>query len=272
MITDFEYAEEKLSDYGMIVCNFNNSGMETVSSGADITFQQIKPGKSSKFHLYSSTYDSCYSATFQICRNPCSTASDGDMYLSPELVSALQRWLCRRNGYNRFKIYQNGLEHIYWNAAFNSKQIVLNGQIIGLELTMTTNAPYAYMDEVSARYECLAGTSFDFYDTSDEEGYIRPDVKIQMLSSGVFRLENSMDNKIMKISNCTIGEIITIDGQNQIITSSVPSHNISGDFNYFFPKIWNHYEKGGTNNLNIFTPSLDCNITITYSPIRKVGL
>ena len=69
--TNFEFAGEKLSDYKMMVCKFDGSGgLETVSSGADVTFQQIRPGGSNRFLLYASTYESALSATFQICKNP----------------------------------------------------------------------------------------------------------------------------------------------------------------------------------------------------------
>lgn len=267
--TDIEYAEEKLSDYKMIVCKFNNSGgLETVSSGADITFNQVKPSSSNKFYICSSKYESVFTSVFQICKNPCLTKTQNDKIFTVEEVSAIQRWLCRKDEYHRFKIEQNGFEHIYWNATFSSKQIELNGQIIGLEVTLYTDAPFAYMDEVSAEYNCLADTSFNFYDNSDEIGYILPSMQITFLSDGVFRLKNSLDNEIMEIYNCSTEEIINIDGKNQIITSSNSSHNFSNNFNFLFPKIINSYDE----RCNVFTPSLDCKIVITYSPIKKVGL
>lgn len=266
--TNFEYAGEKLSDYGMIMCHLDsNSGLETVSSGADITFNQVKSSGSNKFNLYYYTYESVYTTTFQICKNPCLGESQNEMHLSTDEISALQRWLCRKE-YHRFKIDQDGYEFIYWNTTFSSKQIELNGQIIVLELTLYTDAPFAYIDEISIEHDCSADISFDLYDSSDEIGYIIPSMKIKFLSNGNFILTNSMDNKIMKISNCIAGEIIDIDGKNQLIFSSMPSHNIAKDFNYFFPKIINTYE----NRCNTFTPNLDCEIKITYSPIRKVGL
>ncbi len=266
---NIEYNREKLSDYRMIVCKFDSSGgLETVSSGADITFNQVKSSGSNRFNLYSSTYDSAYTTTFQICKDPCLIKTQDEMILSVEEVSSLQRWLCREDEYHRFKIDQDGYECIYWNTTFSSKQIELNGQIIGLELTLYTDAPFAYMDEVSTEYNCSADTSFDLYDSSDEIGYIIPSLQITVLSNGDFSLKNSMDNKIMKIDNCVYGEIITIDGNNQILQTSKTSHNIVKDFNYFFPKIINTYE----NRCNTFTPNLDCKIKITYSPIRKIGL
>ena len=271
--TDFEYAGEMLSDYGMMLCSFDSGGgIETVSSGADVTFNQIKPIGSNRFNLYSSTYDTALSTTFQICKNPCRLKNQEEMRLSFEEVSAIQRWLCRKDGYKRFKLDKEGYEHVYWNGTFSSKQIVLNDQILGLELTLYTDAPFAFMDEVSTEYECSAGTSFNLWDNSDEttdlNNSLRPDMEITILSEGNFKLTNSMDAKFFILRNCKSGEVITIDGKNQLITSSLSSHNLANDFNYFFPRIINNYEE----RCNTFTPNLDCKIKITYSPIRKVGI
>ena len=152
------------------------------------------------------------------------------------------------------------------------KQIELNGQIIGLELTLYTDSSFAFMDEVSVEYNCSAGTSFQFWDNSDEitdfNNQLLPNLEITILSKGNFKLENSRDNKVMKIDNCVSNEIISINGKNQLISSSESSHDLANDFNYFFPRIINSYN----DRCNIFTPNLDCKIKITYSPIRKVGI
>lgn len=273
MFTNFEYAGEMLSDYGMMVCSFNGSGgIETVSSGSDITFNQAKVFGSNYFNLYSSAYEAPLSTTFQICKNPQAVKNNDEMTLSVELVSSLQRWLCRKGSYNRFKIAKYGFEHIYWNGTFTCRQISLNGCIIGLELTLLTDAPYAYMDEVSVEYDCPAGTSFDVYDSSDELTDInvqnRPDIEITLLSAGDFILENSLDNKITRIKNCLANEVITIQGKCQIIHSSISSHNVANDFNYYFPRLISTY----SDSRNTFTPNLSCKIKLSYSPIRKVGI
>lgn len=265
--TDFEYAGEKLSDYGMMICRFQTSGVETISSGADLTFQQVKPSISNRFHLYSSTYDSVYSATFQICKNPCFATPD-NMYLSASEVSSLQKWLCRKKQYFRFKVNQEGFENLYWNVTFSSKQIELNGNVIGLELTLFADAPFAYMDDILIEEDCSDILTFDVYDVSDEEGYIYPDMQITILERGKFTLQNSLSSHITEIDGCAAGEVITIDGKNQIITSSLSAHAIASDFNYLFPKIVNTY----ADNKNSFTCNLKCKIKLSYSPICKVGL
>lgn len=270
-LTDFEYDGELLSDYRMMICRFNSGDFETLSSGADLTFSQVRPSGSNHFNLYSSVYQSPLSATFHICKNPCYFSRQEELYLSPREVSAIQRWLCRKDGYKRFKIFKEGYEHIYWNGTFSSKQVCLNDRVIGMELTLYTDAPYSYMDEISVEYTCTAGASFDLWDNSDEvtdtNTHLRPDMEITLLSGGNFTLKNSLDNKIMQIKNCNSGEIISIKGKNKIITSSL-THDLSKDFNYYFPRIINTYE----NRRNIFTPGLDCKIRITYSPVRRTGL
>ena len=161
MFTDFEYDGESLSDYKLMVGVINgSSGVQTVSSGAELTFNQVRPAGSSRFNITSAVYESVYSTSFEVFRNPCLATNQEEMSLSIEEISAIQRWLCRKDGYKRFKINQDGFEHVYWNGTFSSKQIELNGQIIGLELTLYTDSSFAFMDEVSVEYNCSAGTSF----------------------------------------------------------------------------------------------------------------
>lgn len=181
--TDFEYDKEKLSDYGMILCSFDHSGgLETLSSGADLTFHQIQSAKNSRFPLYAATYDTAYTAVFQICKNPCRETPDNP-WLSPREVSALQKWLCRKDGYHKFKIDQEDYQTFYWKAVFSAKQIMLNGKIAGLELTMYTDSPYAYLDEISLEFACKANEPFSIYSVSDEEGYLYPFVEITCTES-----------------------------------------------------------------------------------------
>lgn len=267
--TNFEYAGENLSDYGMIICRFDGSGgIETVSSGSDVTFHQIKPSGQNHFNNYFPTYEEPMPNIIQICRNPHLTKNQDEMYLLPEDISALQRWLCRNN-YHKFKLEQDGYENIYWNVLFSTKQVNLNGQAVGLELTLSADAPFAYQEEVPFEYKCNANEKFSLYCTSDLEHCIYPNVEITLLESGNFQLQNSLDNKITKINNCKAGEIITIDGKNLLIKFST-AHASSNDFNYFFPRIFSVYNNGKATP-NVFTSNLQCIIKLTYSTVKKIG-
>lgn len=271
---NFEYAGEQLSDYGMIICSFDSGGVETVSSGSDITFNQVSVANGNRFLLSSSIYEQTLQCTFQICKNPCLADSQNEMMFTVAEISSIQRWLCRKNQYYRFKLNQEGYEDIYWNGTFSVKEIQICGQVYGLELTLYTDAPFGYQDEISISEDAsLPYDSFDIYDTSDEEGYIYPKVEIEIKNpyGCNFWLQNSMDSsRPIIINNCSYGEILTLDGENHIITSSVSHPNLTNDFNYVFPRILNTY--GETKNKFILGQQSICKITMTYSPIRKVGL
>lgn len=251
-----------------MVLSFNGvNNDDTASSGADLTFGQVRTAGGDNYNLYSSTYDSAYSITFQIGKNPYNISCQEDLHFSPIEVSKIQSWLCQ-DDYCKFKINQDGYENIYWNATFSSKQILINGRIVGLELSLFTDAPYAYMDEVKIVKEVKKDKPFVVYGLSDEIGNIRPYLKVKLKESGEkFILSNSLDSLTTEVKYVSEGEVITFYGRSQNITSSL-EHEIADDFNYHYPII------GNTKNtrLNEYTSNLDCEITIKYSPIIKVGL
>lgn len=272
--TDFEYDKKRLSEFRMILCSFDNgSSLEAVSSGADITYHQQKSGGSNIFGLQAHSYESPYSATFQICKNPCHLRNPTDMYLSPLEVSELQRWLCRKS-YHPFKIDQDNYRNLYWNAVFTSKQININGKIAGLELTMYTDAPYAYHDEIVHEFDFrtqdmdAAGNYARkyFHNISDTEGHLYPDLEIRIAQNGALRL--SLNGRLTEIANCREREIITIKGSQQIISTSNAAHEIAKDFNFVFPRMERNYDE----NKNYISADLRCSITLKYSPITLTGL
>lgn len=275
--TNCEFDGIKLSDYGMMICTFDSSGgIETVSSGADITFNTIKPTGSNHFRYINAKYEEAYTTTFQICKNPC-TIHDA-MYLSKNEVSGLQRWLCRKDGFHRFAVIQEDLKDIFWNATFTSKEIQVNGRTVGLELTMFTDSPYAYLNIGTISYSPSSGEEFKLYDMSDEVGTIYPLVTICCRGNALIELKNNMEtneNRRPKI-NVIDGETITLDGKNKIISSSNPERTqeiLAGNFNFYFPRIINTFN----NRENVYTlisdnPNFSCTITFSYNPIVKVGL
>lgn len=265
--TDFEYDGKRLSDFGLMVLSFNGINNDTVSSGADLTFSQVRTVGGDNYNLYSSTYDSAYSITFQIGKNPCKLLNQEEMHFSPIEISAIQSWLCQ-DDYCKFKIDQDGYENIYWNATFSSKQILINGRIVGLELSLFTDAPYAYMDEIEINETVIKNKSFFIDNFSDEIGNIKPNLKILFKESGDFVLKNSLDNLTTEIKNVQKGESIILYGRYQNISTSIPEHMVSDDFNYHYPII----VKTKDTSINEYTSNLDCEIMMKYSPIIKVGI
>ena len=61
-VTDFEYADKRLSDFGYIVCHVNTeSGLRDVDIGCDITFNTVKNNHS----FVTKKFNSCTFCAFR---------------------------------------------------------------------------------------------------------------------------------------------------------------------------------------------------------------
>lgn len=264
--TNFLYDNERLSDYGMILCKFDNDSLETVSVGNNLIFNTVKTNRSDRNLLTGITYDEPLSATFQICKDNC---HNEDLSISSEELTSLLRWLSRRDGFHKFKIYQEGYEEVFFYGSFNNiQELKIGGILYGLELTFVTDSPYGYED-ISFDCTTTASVAYNLFNMSNETGHLYPKVfTCKCLESGDLQIHNSIENRITELKNCVKDEIITMDGGHKAIETSVPTHKIYNDFNYNYFRIGSEYD----NNLNAITTSLPCEIHIEYEAVRKVGL
>ena len=262
---DFEYDNNLLSDYGFIVCDFNSSsGANVVSAGSKITFNKVSKYKGKKYNLTNTQYDECIQATFDICKNP---DIFDDLKITDEEFRKIMRWLNRREFLNFKVIYEeNNIEERYYNASFNVSKIKINEVLYGLQLVMETDKPFSYGKEQCFCYDFNDTTQTAIlYDPSDEIGYLYPNMTITCNSNGNLSIYNEMTDSTIVINNCSEGEIITMDCDSEIISSSNTSHDIYDDFNYEFFKIGNTIN----NRVNKITSTLPCRIEIRYYPIIK---
>ena len=260
---DFEFDGKRLSDYGMIICNFGNKGLETISNGSVVSFNTTPVFGGSENRLTSTEYEDCLEATIQICRNSCF----GDVMEIPSVTFRdLTKWLSRKN-FLKFKILDEDYIDLYYEAKIDISRIELDGKLYGLELRIITNRPFALKD---AKTIVIKNTTTNgkhsVNDISDDEGYIYPHTEITINQAGNLRITNAIENRDTVINNCKKGEVITMDYP--VIQSSISSHKVQNDFNWNFFRIANTFE----NSRNDLTISLPCSIKLEYSPIVKVGL
>lgn len=146
---DFEFDGKKLSDYGFIMCHFDDKGLNTVSNGSKITFNTVSALNGSKHYLTSTEYEECLSATIQICKTPCY----GDvMEISSVELRNITRWLSRKK-FLKFKILDENYIDLYFEASFNISRIELDGKLVGLELEVVTNRPFALKEPKTFTFE-----------------------------------------------------------------------------------------------------------------------
>ena len=265
---DFSYDGLLLSDFKFIICDFNgSSGIETVSAGSKITFNKVSKNRGKSYTLTSTQYEECYTTTFDICKDPDYFPTQQERYITADEYRDIMRWL-NRHEFLEFEIMDEELDNepVFYKGSFNVDKITLGAHLVGLELTLETDKPYAYgeerVEEWTTTYQSL---SHRMVDGSDEVGYIYPKIQITCNASGNLTVSNDLTDTTMVINNCTSGEVITIDGENQIISTSRSSHKIYEDFNYEFLKIGNDFDNG----VNTITVNLACKIRISYYPVMK---
>lgn len=263
---DFEYDGLYLSDFGFIICRFENaSDVESVNPGSQITFNTVSRHRGKKHSLTGTQYEECIEASFDICKDP---SSHDDMRITDNEYRDLMRWL-NRNQFCKFSVIDDEnieMEPRYYNASFNIEKYKIDDILYGLSLSMITDAPFGYGAEKISRFK-IEDTSkpYVLIDTSDEIGHTYPSVKIKCNAEGTLLITNDKENCTMEIKGCRVGEVITIDGNSLIITSTARHTNICNDFNYEFLKIGNTFN----DRVNRLTASLPCELEIRYSPIIK---
>ena len=266
--TDFEYDGQYLSDYGFIICHFDySSGANVATAGSKITFEKVSRNKGKQHSLTNTRYDECVTATFDICKNP-ELYETEEMMIENDEYRDLMRWLNRRE-FLKFQALDEDdklRDTCYFNVSFNVEKIKIAEKMFGLRLTLESDKPFGYGQELTTSWTFSnVSASKILSDMSDEIGYIYPNMKITCKADGDLSIYNELENCTTVIKNCSVGEIITINGSEQIISSSDSEHDICNDFNWEFPKIGNTIN----NRSNKISVSKPCSIIITYSPIIK---
>ena len=262
---DFEYDNQKLSDYGCRVCHIDNRPNGAVKTSGEFSLDTLSSG-TNKFDLLNAHYTAPYYFEIEICK-----INGG--YFEDKEITKFQRWLQRKT-YLKFKpIYEEKKAvDIYFKGTFKSVDpIVFGGNVIGIKLYFSTNSSNGCYEKVAYTYELTEDSkSFSIYSLSDDIGYIYVDMTIECLGEGKLTIDNSLvtDRRTI-IDNCVAGEVITISGKYQQIISNM-RENLCEDFNFSYPVLSTVYEE--VNSMNNYTFSIPCIVTLSYSPICRLGV
>lgn len=263
---NFEYDGLLLSDFGCIVCSFNNdSGLE-VKDAPSITFETSPMIHGMQHILVGTKYEKCLTVKLQICKSSCLSRNMNDRVFGTTEEREIKRWLNRKE-FLKLRIIEEGYENIYFEGSFDVKNITYNQKIIGFELCFASNRPYALYEDVKKTFKITTQNQTEaFRDISDEIGFLYPSLEITCSENCDLTIRNLLENRDTVIKNCVKDEIITMDYP--VITSSVQTHKIQNDFNYNFFRIANTYRE----NINKIMFSHPCTVKMKYNPVRKVGV
>lgn len=261
-LIDFEYDGLRLSDLDCLPCSFDG-GEDVVSVGNTVSFTTVRPPKSDRHRQVSFQFEEPFQRTISIAKDPCKTDVDA---FTEEEIGKVMMWL-NRTEFNKFRPFydDDSFPNVYYNASFNISLIYMGGNVVGFQLELDTDSPYAYSEPVTVN-----GTnSVTVVNDSDVLYPIPCTVKITAHSSGRLVLNNSLEsNSQVEIEKVTAGEIITLNGDSKIITSSINHQKLYNEFNYNFIKL----TRTMSDKNNVISSNIDCSIEVTYIPVKKVGL
>ena len=247
-------------ELGLMVCEFDgNAPSET--SGGNIEFTLTSAPVQNRWYKSGNTnYSEAIKFAFQVIKK---NKEPIDSYE----YSTYARLLQRKDDYKEFTITKLDYDTVHFYAQLNISPIQVGGDIMGLNITGTTDSPYAYGQMITKKISTENGIGMlKFADMSDEIGYIYPDIEIDISSACNLKITNETSGEIFKLNNCVNNEIINIDSTILEMTSTALSHKLYEDSNYKFPRIVNDINK----RTNIFKVEGNCTLTMKYRPIRKV--
>lgn len=268
MRDDFIFDGRLASEFGLAIVNFNGSSDTENNVISETNFTTFKPASEDRYIFTASEYTGVLTKTIQVikfenCEYKTMTKID---------IENIQRWLCREDGYHSFCFITDDEETFEYNAKIDMKVVEIVGKNVGLELTITTNSPYAYKTNVK-KYKFNGQDSLIINDNSSKIGTSPINITIACIDSGDLEIEHIFNNQSDKIiiANCIQGEIITIT-EYQTIESNLPTHKIANDFNFVFPTISNLIINGRDETKNIYKCNMNCEVTFKIHTRRKVGI
>ena len=190
--------------------------------------------------------------------------------LTSQDANLCQKWLFGRQVYKPMQIMQFDMQNIFFNCFLIKPKILRVGnEIVGFDFTVHCDTPFGaktFPQTLSYDYgDDVASASFKFFNDSDNNYYSYPSLSITMNNiGGNITLTNVQDNnRQFQLTGLLANEVITINNDLQIITSSLGLQRL-GNFNLNWFRL--------LPNLNtILVQGNISNLSMTYYFDKKIG-
>lgn len=254
---DFIFDGIPSTEYGVQIMSLGYAP-DTVALVADKEYITVRPPRSSKHTVLDVSDPEVL--TFDVQIFPVN-----EDYLDNTAIKQISDWLFNKTNYAKLQVLTPELSHLYFNCILKSATKLMSAdKVIGISFTAEcdSNGGWTFPQKRVYDFSSKNVSILTFNNQSSEENGMRPILQIEMLEDGDFSLANTLSNQIVKINKLNNSEIITMDCENQIISSNLNRYlfdDFNGEF-LFMPK--------GLNKMTVFGK---CKITITYQNQEKVG-
>ncbi len=265
IIDDVMYDGTLFSDLGYTICDFDFSGGFNITPVATgLTFNQVSINGGKRHALVNTNYEGPLEFEFGVCKN---REMSDEYIISEEEFEDLVYWLNR--GYFAEMVLYGDMGELHFNASSNVQKVYLGGNLIGIEVSVTTDRPYAFSEteRVTRRTTEKNQTINVSYYSQQPETF--PEIEIECLENGDLIITNDLTGSVTEIKDCKKNEKISMSGETLIAQTDNTTHELWNSFNFVFPTLGFIYKNGLKETKNKITISLPCTIKFTYRPIVK---
>lgn len=263
IIGDFQ-----LSNYGLILASFEGTNSYDEEVGMNHNTIEEYIGHNPAPIYLGSSFDSKLKPTATLIKDPSITVNESDKYFTEHEIREILRQLTGFRGYKRMQVFSYEFdEFLFFNIRVtNVRYQKIGGRVAGIILDMECDSQFAWSNDFNYTFNASPSSNLIFFNTSDDlYNYLLPKVIINSTTAiSNLSIVNIMDNNwTSTFKSLSANEIITMDSQHNILTSSKTGRLINNDFNMHFIRL--------VSGKNEFKVSHNIQITFSYKVPRKVG-
>jgi phage-related protein len=225
----FIYAGQSSDIYGVIKCDIGSINEESNDESSEIITSTTPFRQTYSLHSVEKSEPLKFKLT--ICRE------DGE-FIDADFEEDLKEWLCKEE-YHWLSIDQDDMyDKMFYCAIINPQKVNVGRMSGGIQFDVICDSQYAWTNLRKKTYSTVDGTLiFNFNNTAKINKYVlSPTLTITIASDGDIRIKNNTTNQLITIDNCVVGEIITLDCENEIAESST-NRILVDDWNVEFLEI-----------------------------------
>lgn len=245
--------------YNLFISNMNGGDLDLVPASSTLEIYEDFVYRKSKPYYYGAAQNQVLEFTLEI------TSPDP---MDVRTASVAKKWLFGRLERKQLQIVQNDFTDVYFNCHLvEPEEMKVGNKIHGFSCTVHCDSPFAWEYERTLTKTYSDDEIFDefyFYNDSDDDDYLYPKIQVTInASGGTFSILNITESRTLTFTDLQANEVITLDNNRNILTSSSGLLRMSN-----FNKTWMRFIQGA-NQIRI-TGNV-ASAVFTYQFARKVG-
>ena len=208
---DFVFNGRSLSEFGMMMCVFDNAEDDKLSLGRELISTELTSYRD-YIHILGSKHTETLSFQVSIIKSICENKTQNEMAISRSELRNITNWLTGNTSASTFHLIDEDKlfdEYIEYDCVCTDiEPFVVGGTIYGMTVTFTCNAPYGYSERTIYKN---AGDNASYSDTFSFSIYNDSDVLSSLYRPEIVKIYPKWSSTINgTITNTTLNKSLTL--------------------------------------------------------------